>query len=171
MGKGGKSFKAGNAKGDQGKRDMTLADPALGEEYAMIKKALGNLRLECQLPQGEKCIGVVRGAMVRKQWVTPGDIVLVSKREFNQAGHVDIIHKYTPAEVRELVKTDQIPRDFRGQDEVNNGQQFADIEFVMQQEETKEEKSAKFDRTAIVSDDPLAHLENGDAEDEDIDDL
>lgn len=171
MGKGGKSFKAGNAKSEPSKRDITLADKALGEEYAMIKKALGNLKLECQLPNGEKCIGVIRGAMVRKQWITAGDVVLVSKREFNQNDHVDIIHKYRPEEVRVLVKEAEIPRDFRGQEDGPNGQQYADIEFVMQTEETKEELASKFDRNALVSDDPLAHLEAGDANDEDLDDL
>ena len=175
MGKGGKSFKAGNAKGDPGsKRDITLADEKLGEEYAVIKKALGNLRLECQLRTGEKCIGVIRGAMVRKQWITAGDVVLVSKREFNANDNVDVIHKYNPTEVRHLVKEEIIPRDFRGADEGPNGQEYADIEFVMQQtqEDQKEEAAAAFDRNALVSDDPLAHLENAmDGDDEDLEDL
>lgn len=174
MGKGGKSFKAGNAKSEPSKRDMTLADDKLGEEYAVIKKTLGNLRLECQLPTGEKCIGVIRGAMVRKQWITVGDVVLVSKREFNMNDNVDIIHKYQPNEVRALVKDGHIPRDFRSNDEGPNGQQFADIEFVMQQtqEDQKEEAAARFDRNELVTDDPLAHLEEAmEGEDEDLDDL
>jgi translation initiation factor 1A len=174
MGKGGKSFKAGNAKSEPNKRDMTLADPALGEDYAVIKKTLGNLRLECQLPTGEKVIGVIRGAMVRKQWITVGDVVLISKREFNERDNVDIIHKFQPPEVRVLVKEGHIPRDFRGNDEGPNGQEFADIEFVMQQtaEDQKESEAQKFDRNALVTDDPLAYLENAmDAEEEDLEDL
>jgi len=168
MGKGGKSFKKGNAKGDNQKRDLTLADKEQGEEYAQVKKTLGNLRVECQLENGTKAIGVIRGAMVRKIWITPGDVVIIAKREFNENDHVDIIHKYNPTEVRELIKQGHIPREFKSQEDAVSSQNHRDIEFVQQMEQEQEEAAA-YDRNAVVADDPLAALE--DAEEDDLDDL
>lgn len=173
MGKGGKSFKAGNAKGDSGKRELTYADEESGEKYAMVKSALGNLRLQCQLVDGEVVIGVIRGAMVRKQWITKGDVVIIAVREFNEHDNVDIVYKYKPDEVRALVKEGLIPRDFRGAEDGQSEQQHDSIDFVLDvEEQTKDEKKSKYDRTQLVVDDPLAALEGGDEnEDEDIDDL
>uniref|UniRef100_A0A0A9Z5S2 Eukaryotic translation initiation factor 1A n=1 Tax=Lygus hesperus TaxID=30085 RepID=A0A0A9Z5S2_LYGHE len=99
MGKGGKSFKAGNSKSNMQntKRDLVYANPEFGEDYAQCRKALGNLRLELQLANGKKVIGAIRGVMARKVYITVGDVVLISKREFNENDVVDVIHRYTPA--------------------------------------------------------------------------
>ncbi|KPI89336.1 putative eukaryotic translation initiation factor 1A [Leptomonas seymouri] len=163
MGKGGKSFKAGNSKGNMQnqKRDLTSANPDEGEEYAQVKRALGTLRLELQLAGGSTVIGVIRGAMVRKVWIGQGDVVLVAKRDFNQNDVVDVIHRYTPAEVRSLVKENAIPRDFRSAEERdNNGN--SDYIFVNDEEEVKEDddETNAIDRNEVKMEDPLASLEN-----------
>ena len=171
MGKGGKAFKKGKAGGEPQKRELIKAAKELGEEYAMIKKTLGNLRLECQLENGSKVIGVIRGALVRKVWITPGDVVIIAKREFNEADSVDILHKFQPQEVRELIKEGEIPRDLRSQDDTASSQNHADIEFV-QQMEAEQAEAVQYDRHAVVSSDPLADLEDdGEGDDDDIDDL
>ncbi|KPA77776.1 putative Eukaryotic translation initiation factor 1A [Leptomonas pyrrhocoris] len=163
MGKGGKSFKAGNSKGNMQnqKRDLTYADPEEGEEYAQVKKALGNLRLELQLAGGSTVIGAIRGAMVRKVWIGQGDVVLVAKRDFNKTGVVDVIHRYTPAEVRLLVKENAIPRDFRSAEERDhNGN--SDYIFVNDEDEAPEDDDEQnaIDRNEVIIDDPIAALEN-----------
>ncbi|CCW64966.1 unnamed protein product [Phytomonas sp. EM1] len=159
MGKGGKSFKAGNAKGNMqnDKRDLIYADTESGEEYAQVKKALGNLRLELQLAGGTTVIGAIRGAMVRKVWIAQGDVVLISKRSFNENDTVDIIHRYRPVEVRMLVKENAIPRDFRPADErENHGHQY--YVFVNDEDEQGNEDEDVIDRNEVVMDDPLAAL-------------
>lgn len=163
MGKGGKSFKAGNSKGNMQntKRELTYANPEEGEEYAQVKKALGNLRLELQLAGGSTVIGAIRGAMVRKVWIGQGDVVLVAKRDFNENDVVDVIHRYTPVELRALVKENAIPRDFRSAEErENNGN--SDYIFVNDEEEAPEEDDERnaIDRNEVVMDDPLGNLEN-----------
>jgi translation initiation factor 1A len=174
MGKGGKAFKKGKAGGEPQKRELVKAAKELGEEYAMIKKTLGNLRLECQLENGSKVIGVIRGALVRKVWITPGDVVIVSKREFNEADNVDILHKFQPAEVRELIKDGEIPRDFKSQEDAAATQNHADVEFV-QMMEAEQDEAVAYDRHAVAQYDPLADLDDGeggdDDEDEDLEDL
>lgn len=163
MGKGGKSFKAGNSKGNMQnqKRDLTYANPEEGEEYAQVKKALGNLRLELQLAGGSTVIGAIRGAMVRKVWIGQGDVVLVAKRDFNENDVVDVIHRYTPAEVRSLVKENAIPRDFRSAEERDNHGN-SDYIFVNDEDEAKEEDDEQnaIDRNEIIIDDPMAALDN-----------
>jgi translation initiation factor 1A len=172
MGKGGKAFKKGKAGGEPQKRELVKAAKELGEQYAMIKKTLGNLRLECQLDNGSKVIGVIRGALVRKVWITPGDVVIIAKREFNDADNVDILHKFQPSEVRDLIQEGEIPRDFKSQEEAESNQNHADVEFV-QQMEAEQKQKADYDRNAVATYDPLADLEDdGEGGDEDdLDDL
>lgn len=161
IGKGGKSFKAGNTKGNMqhSKRDLIYADRQLDEEYALVKEALGNLHLRLQLAGGTIVIGSIRGAMVRKVWIGNNDVVLVSKREFAKDGNVDIIHRYTPQEVRQLMKDGLVPRDFRGADEMqNNGN--SNYEFVNDDEPEEDEKENTFDRHEVQLNDPLAELED-----------
>lgn len=162
MGKGGKSFKAGNAKGNaqNSKRELLYADTENGEEYAQVKKALGHCRLELQLAGGTTVVGVIRGAMVRKVWIAQGDVLLVSKREFNENDVVDIIHRYQPAEVRSLVKENAIPRDFRSAEERENTAN-SDYVFVADDEDVGDEDEENvMDRNEVVLDDPLAGLED-----------
>lgn len=162
MGKGGKSFKAGNSKGNMQnqKRDIVYADPEEGEEYAQVKRAFGHLRLELQLAGGSTVIGVIRGAMVRKVWIGQGDVVLVCKREFNEDDTVDIIHRYTPAEVRSLVKENAIPRDFRSTEERTN-QSNTDYVFVNDEDDNaNEDEEDVMDRNEVIMNDPLAALDN-----------
>lgn len=161
MGKGGKSFKAGNSKGNMQnqKRDLVYADTASGEDYAQCRKALGNLRLELQLANGKKVIGVIRGVMARKIYITVGDVVLISKREFNENDVVDVIHRYMPTQVRQLVKENVIPRDFRATQERTAS--HGDYLFVNDEEDQgDEEGEKKIDHNEVIMDDPLAELDD-----------
>ena len=178
MGKGGKSFRAGTGRAEPNKREMTLPDESLGEEFACVKVALGNHKVQLQLADGSKVIGHIRGAMVRKVWITPNDIVIIAKREFNTLDTVDIIHKFQPHEVGKLTKEGLIPRDFRSIDEkVDNGQSYNDYDFVQDMQQQQEQSDGKkvYDRNALVEDDPLALLEaeggNEDEEEDEVDDL
>ncbi len=46
--------------------------------------------------------------MKNRVWIAVGDLVLVSNREFED-DKGDIIHKYTPDEVKDLKKHGEIP--------------------------------------------------------------
>ena len=70
-----------------------------GQEYAQVAKMLGNGYVEAQCFIGEKRIAHIRGKMRKKVWITQGDIILVSLREF-QDGKGDIILKYNADEAR-----------------------------------------------------------------------
>ena len=73
---------------------------------------LGNGRCECFCFDGVTRLGHIRGKMRKKVWITAGDIVLVAKRDF-QDEKVDIIHKYTADEARNLKQYGELPETAR----------------------------------------------------------
>lgn len=159
IGKGGKSFKAGNTKGNMqhSKRDIIYADPEFLEEYALVKEALGNLHLRLQLPGGGTVTGCIRGSMVRKVWIGVGDVVLISRRDFSKTDSVDIIHRYNPPEVRQLTKEGLISRDFQGSETENHSQYI----FVNEDDAADDsEKTNTVDRYEVQLNDPLEQLED-----------
>lgn len=75
------------------------------EEYAYVKKMLGNCRLQVITSSGIDAIGVIRGSLRKfnkRVLIEKGDIVVVSKREY-QDSKVDIVHKYNSDQVQCLI--------------------------------------------------------------------
>merc|ERR1711881_635175 len=72
-----------------------------GQEYGQVQRMLGNGRCEVMCLDGTKRLCHIRGKMRKKVWVSQGDIVLVSLRDF-QDEKGDIINKYTAEEARNL---------------------------------------------------------------------
>ena len=83
-----------------------------GQEYAQVVKMLGNGRCECFCFDGVTRLGHIRGKMRKKVWITAGDMVLVGKRDF-QDEKVDIVHKYTADEARNLKQYGELPETAR----------------------------------------------------------
>lgn len=104
-GKGGKNRRRG--KNDTGfKRELVLRDE--DQEYAQVTKMLGSGRVEVQCFDGEMRHAHIRGKMRKKVWISLGDIVLVSIREF-QPEQADVILKYHPDEARALKAQGELP--------------------------------------------------------------
>lgn len=75
------------------------------EEYAYVKKNLGNCNLLVITNSGVEAMGVIRGKLRKfntRIVIEVGDIVVVSKRDY-QFNKVDIVHKYNPEQVRILI--------------------------------------------------------------------
>ena len=100
-------------------RTVTLADKAQGEEYAVVEKTLGNLRFRCKLENGTKVIGVLCGAMIRKVWVSPADVVAVAKRD--DGDQVDIVRRYKRKEVQQMLLRGHITFELIAQQEEVEG--------------------------------------------------
>ncbi|PIA17136.1 nucleic acid-binding protein [Coemansia reversa NRRL 1564] len=105
-GKGGKNYRRGKNENDNEKRELQLKEE--DQEYALVLKMLGNGRLESQDIHGVKRLAHIRGKMRKKVWISQGDYVLLSLREY-QDEKCDVIHKYKPEEVELLMKIGQIP--------------------------------------------------------------
>ena len=60
------------------------------------------------LPDKKELIGIIPGRFRKRVWMSSGDIVLISRRDF-QNNKVDIIHKYYLEEIRFLYAQGEIP--------------------------------------------------------------
>lgn len=109
-GKGGKNRRRGKGDGEESKRELEFKEE--GQEYAQVVKMLGNGRCDCFCFDGVSRLGHIRGKMRKKVWITAGDIVLVGKRDF-QDEKVDIVHKYTADEARNLKQYGELPETAR----------------------------------------------------------
>lgn len=85
-----------------------LCIPFLPEEYAQVVKMLGNGRLEALSYDGTRRLALIRGKMRKKVWISQGDIILLSLRDF-QDNKADVIMKYTPDEARALKSQGELP--------------------------------------------------------------
>ena len=92
------------------KRDLVFKN--FQEEYAIISKKLGDRRMLVQMPDmGAEKMAIIPGRFRKRCWFDVGDLCLVSFREY-QDDKVDIVHKYTSDERRELCRTGEIPKAF-----------------------------------------------------------
>lgn len=114
-GKGGKGRKKQKNK-DIGDTMRPLIFKEDGQVYGIIIKTLGNNRFEvkCLDKENEEKTRLcnIRGKMRRREWISTGDVVLVSLRDF-QDDKADIIMKYLPYEVRKLREYKEIHQDVK----------------------------------------------------------
>ena len=111
---------------ENSKKDIELKGD--GTEYALVVKMLGNGRLEANCFDGVTRLGLIRGKLRKRVWIHPGDLVLVSLRDFEE-GKCDVLSKYTPDEARILAKQGEIPQDLEGQEEKEDEVEF-DIDAI-----------------------------------------
>ncbi len=110
--KGGKKHK--RSKNQTFGKDLIFKEE--NQEYAKVLKLLGDSRVSLQCYDGIERLGIIRGNMKKRVWISSEDHVLIGLREFDDA-KADIIHKYTPEEVRlltsygELTETTEIKED------------------------------------------------------------
>lgn len=82
----------------------------LFEEYAYVKKMLGNCRVHLITGSGVEAIGIIRGTLRKfnkRVIIETGDIVVISKRDY-QPDKVDIIHKYNSDQVQTLINEQKL---------------------------------------------------------------
>jgi len=105
----GKNKKKGIVK-NHGKRVLELKGTM--EEYGKVSKALGDKRVLVVLVDGKEVVAHIPGKFTKKKiWVNIDNVVLVSKREYEN-NKMDIIHLYEYDEVKKLVKLGEIPETF-----------------------------------------------------------
>ena len=104
-----------------------------GQEYAVVLKLLGDRRVNAYCYDGKERICKICGSMRKRVWIKIDDYVLISIRSFED-DKGDIIHKYTPEEVRKLKKKEdlvdariQLNNEFVSDDDDNVGFDFEEI--------------------------------------------
>ena len=81
------------------------------EEYAKVTGLLGDRKIKITLADGTESMGVIPGKFRKRVWIAVDDVVLVSKRSF-EVGKMDVLHKYTESEIRNLIQYLEIPESF-----------------------------------------------------------
>jgi len=117
MKKGGKKAKkAKKIVNSDVERKIIFKEP--GQEYAKVTKMLGDCRVTLDCVDGKTRLGHIRGSMTgrKKVYINPGDTVLISHREYQDA-KADIIHLYTKKEVKQLCSFGEVPADYEGGEE------------------------------------------------------
>ena len=116
-----------NVTTEDKKRELIIKEDL--EEYAKIDKPLGDGRFNVLLCTGETVISLLAKRFRRKRCkgsekvtITPGDIVLVSFRSYENKS--DIIHKYDKNEIEKLVKIYEIPENFSNTENTNKYEGF-----------------------------------------------
>lgn len=104
--KGGKSKRRGKTTRDSFKKDLTFK--VFGQEYAQIVKMLGNGRVQLMCFDGKTRLGIIRGALRKRVWMSVGDIILIGLRDF-QDSKADILAKYSMDEARQLKGLGELP--------------------------------------------------------------
>ena len=106
--KGGKNYKKGKGGGDDGPAFVERADDQL---YGRVIKNLGNCNMIVYCGDNKRRFCHIRGAIRKRMWMNPGDVVLVSVRDFEKVdvGEMergDIITKYDTKHYGRLKKMD-----------------------------------------------------------------
>lgn len=99
--KGGNKHKKMKNKNINNEEDKIILKDSDDQDYGKVEKLLGNCRVDLLCNDKIKRIGIIRGNMKKKQWVNLHNIVLYSKREYED-NKVDIIHVYSNDSVKNL---------------------------------------------------------------------
>jgi translation initiation factor 1A len=99
-----------------------------GQTYALVTAMLGNGRLTARCEDTVERMCKIRGSMRRSEWISVGDLILVSLREF-QDSKGDVLHRYPHEDVRRLRKIGELRA----------------IKFADQREEVHEEEIIVFE--------------------------
>lgn len=110
------------------------------QQYGKITKLLGDRRVLMVAPDTTELQGHIQGKFRKRVWFSVGDVVLFSRRDF-QDSKVDIIHKYSEPDVKKLIKELEIPPNFtdesfgEGNTNTNESELGIDIDDTIEEEE------------------------------------
>jgi initiation factor 1A len=103
---GGKGHKKGKRSTGNSKRIIEYADE-INSLYALVMSPLGDCKFLVHCNDSVDRIGVIRGSLYKNTFITPGDVVLVSLRDFEKSKpgckeRCDIVIKYMAGEIDQL---------------------------------------------------------------------
>lgn len=79
--------------------------------YARITAMLGNGRCRTLDTENVERLGIIRGSMKSREWISIKDLVLLSLRDF-QDSKADIVYKYNEIEVHILTRLGEVEARF-----------------------------------------------------------
>ena len=132
--------KSKKVKENDVERELIYKDVDESQEYAQVIKLLGNCRCELQCIDGISRLGHIRGSMTKKKiWISVGDIVLVSLRDFEDK-KCDILYLYKNKESKTLKKEGHLPENIKINEDLAVNTENEDIGFDFETEEEAKER-------------------------------
>jgi initiation factor 1A len=103
---GGKGHKKGKRSTGDKKRIIEYADE-INSLYGLVISPLGDCKFLVHCNDNNERIGVIRGSLYKNTFITPGDVVLVTLRDFEKSKtgskeRCDIVIKYMANEIDQL---------------------------------------------------------------------
>ena len=127
-----------------------------------IIKLLGNSRIQvkCLINKNGKQIyqdkiGVIRGSMRKRQWINIGDILILSERDFEKDGKMDIIYVYSKEDKYKIIQTENL----KFNNDANNDEDI--VEFI-------DEDNYEIEEQREYTETPWFLSNNNSSRDEDI---
>ena len=108
--KGGKKHKRNKKQDDTYEKTLRLKEE--GQEYAQIKKCLGNCRFNVLCFDGKERMATMCGTMRKRRFINQDNIVLVSLRDW-QDSKCDIIDNYDENLVRKMKDKGLVPESIK----------------------------------------------------------
>lgn len=142
--KGGKKFKKTKDDGG-GENDLkNIIFKEIDQEYGQVTALLGNCRLRLNCVDGKTRLGIIRGAIRKKMWISVNDVVLVSLRDFED-DKCDVLYAYKAPEVKYLQKLGELPTTIKIDKEDDTVEGDIGIEFGVDDDDDKKEEPINFD--------------------------
>jgi translation initiation factor 1A len=144
--KGGKKNKKCRNENENDKRELIYKDVE-DQEYAKVTRMLGSCKLMAQCFDGKERMCTIRGAIIKRQWICIGDIILVSLRGFKDDKKADVLLKYSVEEAKALKRDKQIPSEVEiGDADKGDGTGASDlIDIVFDETGTRETDITMYD--------------------------
>jgi translation initiation factor 1A len=117
-----KSKKNSKSKGNGQVRNQ-IVYKVEGQAYGKVIRKLGGTHLECLCDDGVTRRVTIRGQMMRRVWISGGDVVLLGLRDY-QEDKADVVHKYSQEDVRQLTEFNLLPAALVGRDENAEDDEF-----------------------------------------------
>lgn len=112
--------------GTQNSRELILK--VEGQEYATAGKMLGSGRFRALCQDGKERLCIICGTMRNRTWISEGDLVLITLREFED-DKADVVHKYSVEEARKLKKLGQTNLESNNKEKEENNEDDLGIDF------------------------------------------
>lgn len=117
-----------------------MIHPGENQMYAVALKRLGsggssNAKIALKCYDGKERKGTVKGSMKKRNWINAENVVIIQLGTHDDDQFCEIIHKYQPAEVHQLMKLRPNPLEF-----YNFSKNSEEDDFVVEEDDDDSEK-------------------------------
>ena len=92
----------------EGELRVPLPNRSKGEMFAIAEQHMGAGRLRVICEDGKTRMARIPGKIKKRKWIKNGDLLIIKPWDF-QDEKADVVYRYTPTQVANLVKRNLLP--------------------------------------------------------------